>query len=75
MKKYFKIIIFTILLIMVDQASKLLITNYFEAGDSLTIINNFFRLFYIKNTSNLLPSFSLFIITSFIFTFLKYINK
>ena len=50
MKKYFKIIIFTILLIMVDQASKLLITNYFEAGDSLTIINNFFRLFYIKNT-------------------------
>lgn len=50
MKKYFKIIIFTILLIMVDQASKLLITNYFEAGESLTIINNFFRLFYIKNT-------------------------
>lgn len=50
MKKYFKIIIFTILLIMFDQVSKLLITNYFEVGESLTIINNFFRFFYIKNT-------------------------
>lgn len=50
MKKYFKIIILTISLIIVDQISKTLITNYFEVGDSLTIINNFFRFLYIKNT-------------------------
>lgn len=50
MKKYFKIIILTISLIIFDQISKTLITNYFEVGDSLTIINNFFRFLYIKNT-------------------------
>lgn len=50
MKKYLKIIIFTLLLIIFDQLSKLLIIKHFEVGESLTIINNFFRLFYIKNT-------------------------
>lgn len=50
MKKYFKIIILTILLIMFDQLTKLFITNYFEVGDSLTIINNFLKFLYIKNT-------------------------
>lgn len=50
MKKYFKIIILIISLIIFDQISKVLITNYFEVGDSLSIINNFFRFLYIKNT-------------------------
>lgn len=50
MKKYFKIIILIISLIIFDQISKVLITNYFEVGDSLSIINNFFKFFYIKNT-------------------------
>lgn len=63
MKKYFKIIIITILLIMFDQVFKLLITNYFEVGDSLTIINNFFRIYYIKNTG---AAFGIFMNNTFI---------
>lgn len=63
MKKYFKIIILTILLIIFDQVSKLFITNYFEVGDSLTIINNFLKFLYIKNTG---AAFGLFMDNIFI---------
>lgn len=63
MKKYFKIIILTILLIIFDQVSKLFITNYFEVGDSLTIINNFLKFLYIKNTG---AAFGLFMNNIFI---------
>lgn len=63
MKKYFKIIILTILLIIFDQVSKLLITKYFEVGDSLTIINNFLKFLYIKNTG---AAFGLFMNNIFI---------
>lgn len=49
-KNYIKIIIFIICLIIIDQISKLLVVNLLELNKSVSIINNFFRVLYIKNT-------------------------
>lgn len=49
-KNYIKIISFIISIVIIDQLSKLIVVNTLELNNALTIINNFFRFLYIKNT-------------------------
>ena len=48
MKK--KIIYLSLILLLIDQISKVLVAYYFEVGESKVIIDNFFSLTYIKNS-------------------------
>jgi signal peptidase II len=48
MKK--KILLFTLLFILIDQLSKLLIVNNFDLNNEVSIIPSFFSLMYIRNT-------------------------
>ena len=48
-KNVIKTVIFILILIMIDQVSKILISNNINLGASLIIINNFFSLTNIKN--------------------------
>lgn len=48
-KRYLIGIIVILIIIILDQTSKFLITNFFNVGDTLTIIRNFFNLTYHKN--------------------------
>lgn len=41
--------ILTIIIILIDQISKILVTNYLPLNKSIKIINNFFYLTYTKN--------------------------
>lgn len=49
-KNYIKIISFIISIVIIDQLSKLIVVNTLELNNAITIINNFFRFLYIKNT-------------------------
>lgn len=49
-KDYYKIIFFILLLILFDFISKIIITSNLELGQSINIINNFFKFQYIRNT-------------------------
>lgn len=49
-KRNIYIIIFILLLIILDQFTKILVINSFNEGDSLILINNFLKFYYIKNT-------------------------
>lgn len=44
--------------ILIDQIIKILITKYFEFAKSVNIINNFFRITYLKNTGAAFSVFS-----------------
>ena len=46
-KKYIKIIMYTILLIFIDQISKLLVMSFLK--DEIVFINNFFSFLFVKN--------------------------
>ena len=49
-KNYIKIISFIISIVIIDQLSKLIVVKTLELNSAITIINNFFRFLYIKNT-------------------------
>ena len=44
-----KLFFITIISILLDQLIKFVISHFFAVGDSLTIINNFFNITYVKN--------------------------
>ena len=44
------IIIWTIIFLVVDIVSKLIISNFMDVGESVIIINNFFNITYVRNT-------------------------
>lgn len=44
------IIIFTILFLIIDITSKLLISNFMNVGESIVVISNFFNITYVRNT-------------------------
>ena len=49
-KKYIIFSLIIILLVFFDQLSKLIIINKFELYDSIILINNFLKFYYLKNT-------------------------
>ena len=49
MKKYIKIIIISLIILLTDIISKIVVTNTINFNDSLNIINNFFSLTLVKN--------------------------
>ena len=48
MKK--KLLLFSLLCILIDQISKLLIVNSYDVNDGFSVIDGFFSITYIKNT-------------------------
>lgn len=53
-----KIIIITIVALLIDQITKLIIRTNFNLLDTKTVINNFFYLTYMKNTGAAFSSFT-----------------
>ena len=49
-KKYYIILLINIVLILFDQLTKLLIVKNFDLYESKVLINNFLKLYYIRNT-------------------------
>jgi len=49
-KKGIKIIIFSLILILLDFITKFLIIHFFNVNEGITLINNFLKFIYIKNT-------------------------
>ena len=49
-KKLYISILFILVLVLLDQLSKILIINSFNVNDELIIIDNFFKFNYIRNT-------------------------
>lgn len=79
MKK--KLIIITIICIVIDFVSKLLVINNLKIGDSITIIPSFFSISYVRNTGAAWGMFSngtiiLAIVSmTFLFFAIKYIYE
>ncbi len=49
-KKGIKIIIFSLILILLDFLTKFLIIHFFNVNEGITLINNFLKFIYIKNS-------------------------
>lgn len=77
MKKW--IIYISVILVMIDLLSKLLIVNSFEVGESLTVIKKFFSITFVKNTGAAWGMFSsgtivlAMVSMVFLYFFIKYI--
>ena len=76
-----KLYTISIVLCLMDQIVKLIITNYLEVYQKISILPNFFSIYYLQNKGAAFSSFSgmtyLFIGVGFLFLFLllRYIRK
>lgn len=52
------IIILTILFLFLDIVSKLIVSKFFELGDSISVIDDFFHITYVRNTGAAWSMFS-----------------
>ena len=48
-KKYLLVLILTIIILIIDQTSKILIASNMSLGDSFKVINNFFYITHVNN--------------------------
>ena len=60
MKKYIKIILFTLILMIIDLISKETIIKFLNVNETIKIINNFFEITYVTNTGAALGMFNQF---------------
>lgn len=56
-KNYKYVLILPLIVVLLDQLTKFLVTSYMQLNQSIPIINNIFHLTYITNTGTLFGSF------------------
>ncbi len=57
-RKYMILIILSLLVVAIDQIAKIYIHTNFELGDTVSVINNYFNITYVRNTGAAFGIFS-----------------